>query len=52
MSNWTLGQLGKNKAKQTQTKPKRTQNEPNFQKGQNERNCLSNNELRTKNYER
>jgi len=36
MCKWTLGQLGKNKAKQTQTKPKRTQfwpikrqNEPN-----------------------
>jgi hypothetical protein len=37
MTNWTLGQLGKNKAKQTQTKPiqsqykpKQTQNKPNF----------------------
>jgi hypothetical protein len=34
---------------EVKNEPKRTQNEPNFQKGQNERNYLSNNELRTKN---
>ena len=37
---------------QIQYKPKRTQNEPKSQKGRNEPNCLSNNELRTTNYER
>jgi len=39
--NWTLGESGKNKPKQTQS-----------QNRQNERNFVENNELRTKNYER
>jgi hypothetical protein len=30
MNNWTLGQLGQNKAKQTQNEPKMNPNKPNF----------------------
>jgi len=40
-SNWTLGESGKNKPKQTQS-----------QNRQNKRNFFYNNELRTKSYER
>ena len=49
MDTWSIR---KNEPKRTQNEPKRTQNKPKSQKGQNERNYLSNNELRTKNYER